>query len=57
MFIGGKRHHTNQPQNYMANHVYWLLRNKGSCGRDGSERVTAAVTVIETMIVIACFDS
>ena len=27
--IGGKRHHTNQSQNYMANHVIWLLRNRG----------------------------
>ena len=32
--ISGKRHHTNQSQNYMANHVIWLLRNRGSCGRD-----------------------
>ena len=27
--ISGKRHHTNQSQNYMANHVIWLLRNRG----------------------------
>ena len=27
--IGGKRHHTNQSQEYMANHVIWLLRNRG----------------------------
>ena len=27
--IGGKRHHTNQSQNYIANHVIWLLRNRG----------------------------
>ena len=27
--IGGKRHHTNQSQNYMANHMIWLLRNRG----------------------------
>ena len=47
--IGRKRHHTNQSQNYMANHVIWLLRNRGSCGREGSERVTA--------IEIACFKS
>ena len=26
--IGGKRHHTNQSQNYMANHVIWLLRDR-----------------------------
>ena len=50
--IGGKRHHTNQSQNYMANHVIWLLRNRGSCGRDGGGRVTAAVMVIGTAIVI-----
>ena len=27
--IGGKGCHTNQSQNYMANHVIWLLRNRG----------------------------
>ena len=27
--IGRNRHHTNQSQNYMANHVIWLLRNRG----------------------------
>ena len=42
--IGGKRHHTNQSQNYMANHVIWLLRNRGSCGRDVGGRETVAVT-------------
>ena len=43
--IGEKRHHTNQSQNYMANHVIWLLRNRGSCGRDGGGRVTVSATV------------
>ena len=33
--VGGKRHHTNQSQNYIINHMIWLLRNGGSCGRDG----------------------
>ena len=46
--IGGKRHHTNQSQNYMANHVIWLLGNRGSCGREGGGRLNAAVTVTET---------
>ena len=27
--MSGKMHHTNQSQNYMANHVSWLLRNRG----------------------------
>ena len=26
---GGKMHHTNQSQNYIAKHVIWLLRNRG----------------------------
>ena len=26
--IGGKRHLTNQSQNYMANRVIWLLKNR-----------------------------
>ena len=26
--IGGKRHHTNQSQNFMAKDVIWLLRNR-----------------------------
>ena len=30
--IGGKRHHTNQSQNYMANHVIWLLSNREFVG-------------------------
>ena len=46
--FGGKRHYTKQSQNDMANHVIWLLRNRGSCGRDGGERVTAAATAIES---------
>ena len=29
VLIGGKRHHTNQSQNYMANHVMLLLGNRG----------------------------
>ena len=55
--IGGKRHHTNQSQDDMAKHVIRLLRNRGSCGRDGGKRVTASVTVIETAIEIASFES
>ena len=45
--IGVKRHRSNQSQNCMANHVIWL-KNRGSCGRDDGERVTAAVTVRQT---------
>ena len=48
MVFSHESHHTNQSQNYMANHVIWLLRNRGSRGRDGGERLTAAVTVKET---------
>ena len=55
MFLGGKRHHTNQPHNYMANHVIWLLRNRGSCGRVGGRRLTAAV--MDTEIEIVSFKS
>ena len=54
--IGGKRHH-NPITNDMANHVIWLLRNRGGCGRDGGGRVTAAVTVMEAVIVIVSFES
>ena len=55
--IGGKRHHTNQSQNYMANHMIWLLRSRGSCGKDGGERVTATVVEIQTeMIEITSFE-
>ena len=53
--IDGKRHHTNQSQSYIANYVMWLLRNRGSIGRDSGERLTAAVTVIETAIEITRF--
>ena len=55
--IGGKRRHTNHSQNYMANHMIWLLGNRGSCGRDSGGRLTAAVTVIETAIDIVSFES
>ena len=47
--IGGKRHHTNQLQNYMANHVIWLLRTRG-------EVVGGTVTVIETVTEIVSFE-
>ena len=40
--IGGKRHHTNQSQNYMAKHMIWLLRN-----REKSDS-SSDVVVIET---------
>ena len=36
--FGGKRHHTSQSQNYMANHMIWLLRVGGRFGRDGAEK-------------------
>ena len=49
--IGGKRHHSNQSQNYMAIHVIWLLRNRAKLW-EGGKRVTATVT-----IVIASFES
>ena len=54
--IGGKRHHINQSQNYMANHVIWLLRNRGSCGRDGGKRVTAAVTETVRFVTYSVFE-
>ena len=53
--IGGKMHHTNQSQNYKANHMIRLLRY--SCGKDSGERVRATMTVIETTIVIVSFES
>ena len=48
--VSVKTHHTNQSHNYMAKHVIWLLRNRGSCGRHSGERVTVAVAVTETAI-------
>ena len=41
----------------MANHMIWLLRSRGSCGRDGVGRVTAAVRVTETVTEIVNFES
>ena len=54
--IGGKGHHMTQSQNYMANHMIWLLGNRGSCGRDSSGKLTAVVMVTETKTETASFE-
>ena len=54
--IGGKRHHTNQSQNDMANHVIWLLRNRWKL-REGRRRKSDSDGDRETAIEIVSFES
>ena len=41
--IGGKGHHTNQSQNYMANHVIGLLRNRGKLWEGWRRKINSGV--------------
>ena len=55
--IGGKRQHTSQSQNYMANHVIWLLRAGGKIWKGRGGKVKAAVPVREAATEIASLES